>query len=137
MRIAYLDVFAGISGDMTLGALVDAGADLDGIRAELAKIPMQGWRLDAVRQAKSGITGTLVRVTLDEHHHDHEHHHGRACRELVDMIEASTLDAEVIARATAILWRIARAEAVIHDTTPEEVHFHELGGLDSDRRAHV
>lgn len=133
MRIAYLDVFAGISGDMTLGALVDAGADLDDIRAELARIPMRGWRLDAVRHAKSGITGTLVRVTLDEHdhHHDHDHHHGRSCRELVDMIEASSLDAEVISRSTAILWRIAQAEAVIHDTTPEEVHFHELGGLDS------
>jgi uncharacterized protein (TIGR00299 family) protein len=137
MRIAYLDVFAGISGDMTLGALVDAGVPLDALRAELEKIPMHGWTMRAEKATRQGIAGTLVHVELVEHHHhDHEHHghhhhHGRSCRELVDLIEASSLEADVISRSTEILWRIARAEAKIHDTTPEEVHFHELGGLDS------
>lgn len=133
MRIAYIDVFAGISGDMTLGALVDAGVDPDALRAELAKIPMHGWRLEAEPCVKAGITGTQVHVTLDDAHHDHghAHHHGRSCRELVDLIETSSLDAEVIQKATGILWRVAKAEATIHGTTPEDVHFHELGGLDS------
>jgi pyridinium-3,5-bisthiocarboxylic acid mononucleotide nickel chelatase len=136
MRIAYLDVFAGISGDMTLGALVDAGVDLQALRDELAKVPMHGWRIESERASKSGISGTLVSVVEEEAHgHHHEghdaQHHGRSCRELVDMIEASHLAPEVVSGATAILWRIADAEAKIHGTTREQVHFHELGGLDS------
>lgn len=182
MRIAYLDVFAGISGDMTLGALLDAGVPIEALRSELAKIPMEDWRLEATRAVKAGISGTRALVTLesdrshsheqghtgheghghdhdhdhggargDDHGHDHDHgqghghthgdghaheghrahEHGRSCRELVDIIEASSLDASVVKRSTEILWRIARAEAKIHDKPAEEVHFHELGGLDS------
>lgn len=134
MRVAYLDVFAGISGDMTLGALVDAGVSLDALRTELEKIPMQGWTVRAEKTVRQGIAGTLVHVEMaeDSHHHDgHRSHHGRSCRELVDLIEASSLDADVIRRSTQILWRIARAEAKIHNSTPEKVHFHEVGGLDS------
>jgi len=140
MRIAYLDVLAGISGDMTLGALVDAGVSLDAIREELEKIPMHGWQIEAVPCSKSGIAGTQVKVSLHEHHHQHEgheghdhhhHHHGRSCKELVDLIEGSSLDPEVVEQSTAILWRVADAEAKIHSTTRDAVHFHELGGLDS------
>jgi len=136
MRIAYLDVFAGISGDMTLGALVDAGVSLDALASELHKIPMHGWSLEADKVRKQGISGTKVTVSL-AHDHEHHHHgeapheHGRSCRELVALIEASTLDADVVRRSVKILERIAQAEARVHDTTPEEVHFHELGGLDS------
>ena len=129
MRIAYLDVFAGISGDMTLGALADAGVDLEHIRAELRKIPMHGWRIEAERSQKSGISGTCVSVRLDPHDHDHDH--GRSCKALVELIEASELDEEVIRQSTQILWRVAEAEAKIHDVPKEDVHFHELGGLDS------
>jgi hypothetical protein len=135
MRVAYLDVFAGISGDMTLAALLDAGLDLDALKAELSKIDMPGWDIAASRDSKRGIAGTRVDVSLrHEHHHDDhhdDHRHGRACAELVALIEGSSLDPDVIEAATGILWRIARAEAKIHDSTPEEVHFHELGGLDS------
>lgn len=131
MRIAYLDVFAGISGDMTLGALVDAGVELGAIRAELEKVPMHGWHIEAEECSKSGITGTQVEVGLDDGGHGHSHSHGRPCKELVDLIEASSLDGEVIRKSTDILWRIAQAEAKIHGTTKEDVHFHELGGLDS------
>jgi len=68
MRIAYLDVFAGISGDMTLGALVDAGVSLDALASELHKIPMHGWSLEADKVRKQGISGTKVTVSLA---HDH------------------------------------------------------------------
>jgi uncharacterized protein (TIGR00299 family) protein len=140
MRIAYLDVFAGISGDMTLGALVNAGVSVDALRTELEKIPMRGWTLRAEKAVRHGIAGTLVHVELADQHHHHEgthqeghqdHRHGRSCRELVNLIEASSLDPEVIARSTEILWRIARAEAKIHNCAPEDVHFHEVGGLDT------
>lgn len=137
MRIAYLDVFAGISGDMTLGALVDAGVELEAVRAELAKIPMHGWRLEAEKTTRGGICGTRVHVREDggdggpgPGHGDHPGH-GRPCRELVEMVEASSLEEPVRRQAVALLWRVAEAEAKVHGTTPQEVHFHELGGLDS------
>lgn len=133
MRIAYLDVFAGISGDMTLGALVDAGVSLDAIRAELDKVPISGWEVEASKVSRCGIMGTQITVRLQDHDPERSHRrdHGRSCRELVELIEASDLDEAVVRKSTQILWRIAEAEAVVHGTTREQVHFHELGGLDS------
>ena len=132
MRIGFLDVFAGISGDMTLGALVDAGASVDAIREELGKVPMSGWQIEAGKVVKGGIEGTQIRVTTEGHGTDHEHHHhGRACRELVGLIEESALCADVVETATSILWRVAEAEGKVHGVPKEDVHFHELGGLDS------
>jgi uncharacterized protein (TIGR00299 family) protein len=140
MRIAYLDIFCGISGDMTLGALIDAGVEVDALRAQLQLLPMHGWSLSAERVVKRGIAATQAHVEAVEHHHDHDagadgshphHHHGRAARELRAIIENSKLSTGVIEKSVAILQRIAVAEATVHGTEPDEVHFHEIGGLDS------
>jgi pyridinium-3,5-bisthiocarboxylic acid mononucleotide nickel chelatase len=140
MRIAYLDIFCGISGDMTLGALIDAGVDIDELRAQLLLVPMEGWEISAEKVTKRGIAATLAHVgSAHGHHshhaeaegHDHHHHHGRPARELLAIIEGSKLPTRVIEKSAGILRRIAQAEATVHNSAPEDVHFHEIGGLDS------
>ncbi len=125
--LAYFDCFSGISGDMTLGALVDAGVDLDLLRGELARLPVRGYRLSAERVRSKGLQGTLVRVDLDP---DEPQPH-RHLSDVLAIIEGSTLDPAVKARATAVFRRLAAAEAKVHGTTVEEVHFHEVGAVDA------
>jgi len=125
--LAYLDCFSGISGDMLLGALLDAGVDLAALRAGLATLPLTGYALDAARVSDQGISGTRALVRVDE---------GRpqAHRQLADieaLIAAATLPERARERARAIFRRLAEAEATIHGGSPEEVHFHEVGAVDS------
>ncbi|MFP3903113.1 MAG: nickel pincer cofactor biosynthesis protein LarC [Armatimonadota bacterium] len=139
MTIAYLDVFFGISGDMTLSALVDAGVDPEDMRNELKRLHLDGWDLSFERIVEKGIGATRATVTAhehsDEHHgHDHGHHshgHGMKPGELIEIIEASDLQASVKQRARAMIERVAEAEAAVHQKPVEEIHFHELGGLDT------
>lgn len=125
--LAYLDCFSGISGDMLLGALVDAGAPLDDLRAGLSALPVTGYALSAVRVTEKGISGTHVRVALTD---DTPHEH----RTLVDieaLIASARLPERARARALAIFRRLGEAEARIHDVSPEAVTFHEVGAVDS------
>lgn len=141
MRVAYLDIFFGISGDMTLGALVDAGVDPDALRAELAKLHIHDWEVEfeTVRIKGLGATrATVSRHHHHEHHHDEhghghhgDHHHGMRPGELIDIIEASHLNEGVKQRSVMVIERIAQAEAQAHQVSVDEVHFHELGGLDT------
>ncbi|MFO7946936.1 MAG: nickel pincer cofactor biosynthesis protein LarC [Armatimonadota bacterium] len=138
MTIAYLDVFFGISGDMTLSALVDAGLDPDDLRAELQKLNLHGWNLSFEKTVEKGIGATRATVTANEHthhhSHGHEHHshgHGMKPGELIEIIEASDLQASVRARSIAMIERVAEAEASVHQKPVDEIHFHELGGLDT------
>jgi uncharacterized protein (TIGR00299 family) protein len=141
LKIAYLDVFCGISGDLMLGALIDAGVAVADLKAELAKLPVHGWDLQVETVRKAGLAATKVSVVEDHHHHgdhhdhDHEdhhhHHHGKSADEVIAIIRGATLDADVVERAVAVVERIALAEAKAHGVDRSQVHFHELGGIDT------
>ncbi|AGT31306.1 MULTISPECIES: LarC family nickel insertion protein [Geobacillus] len=190
MTIIYFDCFSGISGDMVIGALIDAGADPKLLEAELKKLPLEEeYTLTWRKIVKNGITCTKFDVVLkhddhhrhhsgddhrdhhhehahddghhhhhghghdDNHHHHHEHdhgdgrhlahthggsdhhhghgHHHRSYKEIAGMIEASELAAEVKETALAIFRRIGEAEGRIHHVPLDDVHFHEVGAVDS------
>jgi len=133
MGIAYLDCFCGISGDMTLGALVDLGVDLDQLTAELRKISLPEWELRAEKVVKRGIMATQVTVDVPhEHGHSHDDHgHGRTMGQIAELIQESDLTEHVKHRSLAVFDKLAEAEAKIHGTTPEKVHFHEVGAVDA------
>ncbi|GHU21847.1 UPF0272 protein [Spirochaetia bacterium] len=156
MKTLHFDCFAGIAGDMALGAFVDLGIDPDSLRGELAKLGLEGWNLDFVRDERCGISGTRAVVDIDgshdheahdveehehdphehdhhethEHYHSHEHahHHWSDIRAL---IQNASLSSGAKARALAIFGKIAEAEAQVHNKPVEEVAFHEVGALDS------
>ncbi len=121
---------------MILGALLDLGLPLDALRTELSKLPLSGYRLETRRVDRSGLQATKLDVVVEEgpHSHGHGHHHRhahRGLREILHLIEGSTLDSEVKARSAALFRRLAEAEAAVHGTSTEEVHFHEVGAVDS------
>jgi len=124
-KIAYFDCPSGISGDMTLGALLDAGLNLNQLRDELGKLNVEGWQIGAERLVRHGLTGTKVHV------HAPEQHVHRRLSDIAAILQRSTLDADVQARALAVFTRLADAEAAVHGTTREEIHFHEVGALDA------
>ena len=125
MRIAYLDCASGISGDMTLGALVDVGVDLAELNAAVASLGLPGCRLVAAEVKKRGFRATQVTVEAEpEHAHRHLHH-------IQAMIDRSTLPDRQKDLARRIFAKLAQAEAKVHGTTPEKVHYHELGAVDS------
>jgi pyridinium-3,5-bisthiocarboxylic acid mononucleotide nickel chelatase len=139
-RIAYLDCSSGASGDMLLGALVDLGLPLDALRGELSKLPLKGYRIDAHKVHRAGLHATKVDVVTEEsghahgHEHRHEHDHGplhRGLREILDLLDQSALEAPVKERSARLFQRLAEAEATVHGTSPEAVHFHEVGAVDS------
>jgi uncharacterized protein (TIGR00299 family) protein len=125
VRIAYFDPFSGASGDMMLGALVDAGAPVAEITAMLGGLRLPGWSIQAEPASQNGIAGTRVTVLADDEAHS------RTWRTIRAMIESSTLPDSVKARAIAIFSNLAEAEAAIHGSTADDVHFHEVGGIDA------
>ncbi|MED4923824.1 nickel pincer cofactor biosynthesis protein LarC [Anoxybacillus geothermalis] len=135
MKILYLDCFSGISGDMMVGALVDAGVPPEKIEVELKKLPLSGYQLQWGKVMKKGISATKFDVIMLENiedSHDHERHHAhRHYSDIVDMIERSELNVEVKKRSEQIFHCIAVAEAKIHGIPIEKVHFHEVGAVDS------
>jgi len=128
MKMIYLDCIAGISGDMTLGALVDAGADTDYIETELLKLPVSPYTISWNRVNKRGISSIKADVLIDpESPPAHHTHHS----DIVRMIRDANLPERVTARSLAIFERIAIAEGKIHGLPLEKVHFHEVGAVDS------
>jgi uncharacterized protein (TIGR00299 family) protein len=125
MRTAYLDCASGISGDMTLGALIDAGADLTTIQSGIDSLGLPSCRLVASDVEKKGFRATQLVV---EHEPEHAH---RRLSQIVDMIVNSSLAERQKETATRLFNRIAEAEAKVHGTSIEEVHFHEVGAVDS------
>ena len=125
--LLWLDCFSGISGDMLLGALIDAGLDLAALRAGLASLPLTGYTLEATRANEHGISGTRLHVRLDEH----AAHAHRRLADIVALLDAAQLPRRVHERALATFRRLAEAEGAIHGTTPDEVTFHEVGAVDS------
>jgi uncharacterized protein (TIGR00299 family) protein len=126
MKIAYFDCFSGASGDMILGALIDAGLSARGLRDELKKIRIPTIQLRVKRGLKRGISATQVLVEGKREKRSY-----RNLREIMRIIERSGVKTEVKDKSKEIFERIALVESKIHQTPMEEIHFHELGGLDS------
>ncbi len=127
MTIAYFDCFSGISGDMTLGALIGVGADPDRLREGLAALGLSGYRIEIGRKTSGYIEATDVRVVLEETHHPHD----RRLTQILETIQVAGLSEEVKRTAQGIFQRLAEAEGKVHGYSPEEVHFHEVGALDA------
>jgi len=124
--IAYLDTIGGISGDMTLGAFVSAGMPFDTLANELAKLGLEGFELQASHIERSGIVATKIDVVVSQQPHYHRH-----LKDINELIDRSSLSQSVKERAKKIFLEVARAEAVIHGSTIEKIHFHEVGAIDS------
>lgn len=157
MNILYFDCSSGISGNMVLGALLEIVGDENYLSEELKKLNINGYKLQISKKVKNGITGTYVEVTVDgkdeyghihhleehehehhqhnhEHGHDHEHEHHHEHRNLKDVneiIDNSSLKEDVKDLAKRIFLRVAKAESKVHNKSLEEVHFHEVGAIDS------
>ena len=125
MKIAYLDCLSGISGDMTLGALVDAGVDLAAIQAAVDSLKLPSCKLVQTEVKRKGVRATKINVEHEpEHAHRHLHH-------ITDMIDASELTPRQKDLAKRIFTKLGEAEAKVHGTTIRKVHFHEVGAVDS------
>jgi len=161
MKALYLDLFSGISGDMFLGAMLDLGVDLHALEHELEKLGLDEYHLHASRQQRGSVAGTKFDVHLEDdcddadhshekhghgldrdHDHDHGHHdsghshkhgqeHGRNFTDIKELISRSKLSEWVKTRSLAVFQRIASAEGKIHGKPADEVHFHEVGAVDS------
>ena len=126
MRTAYLDAFSGLAGDMIVGAMLDCGADFAQLDRAVASLHLTGYRLMQSRRVMSGISAVKFDVEVSEKQPE------RRLGEIAAMIDrAAALSPPVKRRAQAIFEALAAAEAKIHDTTPEHVHFHEVGAVDS------
>ncbi len=125
MKAAYFDCFSGISGDMTLGALIDAGCSVEVLRAKLKGLQVPGWELASEKVWKNGMAATLVRVKTE----DQQTH--RSLSTILEILEKSGLDQRVKERASAIFRKLGEAEAAVHDVPIEKIHFHEVGALDA------
>ncbi|MFQ5798971.1 MAG: nickel pincer cofactor biosynthesis protein LarC, partial [Bacteroidota bacterium] len=126
MKVVYFDVFSGISGDMTLGAFVDAGLRIDHLAAELGKLNLRGLEVSARHLTRSGLTATKVDVTVSGEPTYHRHLH-----DIEELIDSSDLSQRVKEQSKKIFCVIGQAEAKIHNVPVEQLHFHEIGALDS------
>jgi uncharacterized protein (TIGR00299 family) protein len=125
MKLAYFDCFSGISGDMTLGALVDAGCSADLLRGELKSLQVPGWTLTTEKVWKNGMAATRVRVQTE----DQQKH--RSLSTILEILTNSRLAPPVRERASRIFQKLGEAEAHVHAAPLEKVHFHEVGAVDA------
>jgi uncharacterized protein (TIGR00299 family) protein len=158
MKILYYDCFSGISGDMNLGALLDLGVDKKYLIDELNKLNLNGYEVKVSRGIRKGIEGTKVDVVLEEHSHEHihddhssthshghkdeghnhgnhihnhNHHELRNLKDIEEIIDSSGLNSKVKELSKKIFMKVAVAEAKVHGKSLYEVHFHEVGAIDS------
>ena len=149
-KVLYFDCFSGASGDMILGALIDAGLPLEELREALGSLALGNVRLCTERVERSGIGATSFTVdggadakadahSHDEHHHHHDHddhhhhhhHHHRGLSEICEMVDGSSLSETAKKRSKQLFRRLAETEAEIHQMPVEKVHLHEVGAVDS------
>lgn len=126
-KLIYFDAFSGVSGDMTLGALLHAGMPLDYLKAELAKLGVANYHLEMNRVEQHGISGIKLDVILEQPELETQRH----LREILAIIENSALIDRVKDRASRIFRALAEAEAQVHGVPLEQVHFHEVGAVDA------
>jgi uncharacterized protein (TIGR00299 family) protein len=148
MKTLYFDCFSGISGDMTMGALLDLGVGLDYLRDELRKLPVEGYAIHASRVVRANISAMKFDVVIDGensdhehhahhhdhgggHHHHHHHHHHHKASEILGMIRQSSLNSNTKRIAEGIFTKLAISEGKVHHIPPEDVEFHEVGAVDS------
>lgn len=124
-RLAWFHCFSGIAGDMALGSLIDAGADIDEVRGLLQRLPVGGWEIEAEPVLRCGIAATKLHV------HAEEGTVVRTAAHIAALVEEARLPERVSARALAVFAALAAAEGRLHRRSPEQVHFHEVGGLDA------
>ncbi|HUT36410.1 MAG TPA: nickel pincer cofactor biosynthesis protein LarC [Planctomycetota bacterium] len=129
MKLAYFDPFSGASGDMILGAIVDAGLPVKALREEMGKLPLAGYSLAAQKTQRGGIAATKVNVKLKGHPHDD--HPNRHLPDILRAIERSDLPDDDKRQASAVFQRLAEAEGRVHGCPPEKIHFHEVGAVDA------
>jgi pyridinium-3,5-bisthiocarboxylic acid mononucleotide nickel chelatase len=127
MKIAYFDCPSGVAGDMILGALVDAGASFAELEAELGKLRLSGYLLERREVTKAGFRATKVDVHIEAY----TGRSPRNLRSILDILERSDLAEAVKIQASRVFTRLGEAEARVHGTTVDEVHFHELGAVDA------
>ena len=141
-RILYFDCFNGASGDMVLGALLDAGLPIDELRGALGSLALDGADVSASRVLRAGVSATKFVVEEHGHHHHHDHEHGhehgghhhhphRSLAEINALIDRSALSPAGQDRAKQLFHRLGEAEAAIHQIPLEKIHLHEVGALDS------
>jgi hypothetical protein len=126
MTIAYLDCFSGISGNMMVGALLDAGMPLEYLEAELKKLPVSSYKLINKEVTKKGIRARYFNVDVSTWFQTSRNFH-----DIRSIIEKSTLSDQVKSQSLAIFSRLAAAEAKVHGVPVEKIHFHEVGAVDS------
>lgn len=144
MKTLYLDPFSGVSGNMLLGSLFDLGLNFKQFKHELEKLNLKGYHLSLEKTTQSAIVGSLFEVTLvgeyAGHHVDEgevqytgkiAHHHGRNLAEITKIIQTSKLKQSIKESSLKVFKEIAKAEAIVHGKTLEEIHFHEVGAIDS------
>ena len=126
MKIAYFDTIAGVSGDMTLGAFISAGMPIDALKAEIAKLNLDGVELEVKHVQRNGITAVKLDVVISSQQTHHRH-----LKDINNIIDSSLLHTAVKDNAKKIFMEVAKAEAKVHNSTIEKIHFHEVGALDS------
>lgn len=125
MTVAYFDCFSGIAGDMILGALVDAGFSFSVLKNEIKKIDISGYKISIQKKTINHIVGTDVIIQIEESH-DHRNLDDINC-----LIDKSKLDEDVKKTSKKIFYNLAKAESKVHNISIKEVHFHEVGAVDS------
>ncbi|MGC8604654.1 MAG: nickel pincer cofactor biosynthesis protein LarC, partial [Desulfomonilaceae bacterium] len=128
MKVAYFDCFSGASGDMILGSLLDLGLSLEQLRRDLSKLRLSDYEIGVRKTTKRGLSGSQAIINIDEacHHHHHRHLH-----DIVSIVNNSDLVQSVKDRIVKIFSRLAEAEAKVHQTNVEKIHFHEVGAMDA------
>jgi pyridinium-3,5-bisthiocarboxylic acid mononucleotide nickel chelatase len=133
-KVAYFDCFSGASGDMIIGSLLDAGLDFKVLKKGLAGLDFHGYELTAEKVLRSSITATKFNVVLVEEEHEHSHeslHHHRGLSEILNIINTGDIPDNVKLKSSEIFRKLGQVEAGIHGVPLEEVHFHELGAVDT------
>ncbi len=125
MKIAFFDCFSGVSGDMILGALVDAGLGIAELETELGKLGISGYRIKAEKTARKGIAGTRVSVEVTDRTTE------RKLKDIVEIIDRSGLHDGVKEQSKQTFHEMARVEATIHGKSIDDIHLHEVGSLDA------
>lgn len=125
MTIAYLDCFSGISGDMLLGSFIDAGLDLAHVKKQFSLLPLAGYEVKADKISQNGLGASKVEITVQDGQPQ------RSYQDIRALLDVSHLDEDIKANSLAVFAALAEAEAKVHNVEPEDVHFHEVGAVDS------